>query len=241
MTNSRSGTSRSSERVVALGVAGRARLLRGVTAATLGVLCWHPTAHAADVDPIDPPQTADGDAGADIVETIDPEAAVEPAAAAQPPPRPVPAARMSKPIESDRFELHGWARQSLEVGLSRLPTDRPSNDAGTLPHDQMIARSQLFVRARYSHEHWFEAQVSGALSYSLFEQAPADANTQFNGVNGRSARGVVEPALHELFLGFFSGPLDVRVGQQRIAWGNTDFMSPNDVMNARDLRDPFLS
>jgi hypothetical protein len=31
------------------------------------------------------------------------------------------------------------------------------------------------------------------------------------------------------------------LGQQRIAWGGSEFFQPNDVINARDLRDPFLN
>jgi hypothetical protein len=114
-------------------------------------------------------------------------------------------------------------------------------DPTAVPYDQLTARSQLFMRARYSRARWFEANLSGALSYSLFEQAPEHAATTFNGFNGQTARGVLEPELHELSVGFFTPHLDVRIGQQRVAWGNSEFSSPNDVMNARDLRDPFLS
>jgi hypothetical protein len=213
---------------------GRARLSRRVTVATLYALSWHALAKAED--PV---------RDTDLVETIDAMAAPESAATAQapstPPLIPVRAAPSAKSADGDRFELHGWARQSSEIGLSKPAKDPPVSEATTLLHDQLTVRSQLFMRARYSHEHWFEANVSGALSYALFEQAPADAGTQFNGFNGRSARGVIEPELHELFVGFFTGPLDVRIGQQRVAWGNTDFMSPNDVVNPRDLRDPFLN
>jgi hypothetical protein len=52
---------------------------------------------------------------------------------------------------------------------------------------------------------------------------------------------VVEPQLYEAYVGLYSSRFDVRVGQQRLAWGNADYLSPNDVMNARDLRDPFLA
>jgi len=96
------------------------------------------------------------------------------------------------------------------------------------------------MQARYSRGNWFEADVSGQLAYALFEQGPAHESTPFNGFNGQSARGALEGQLRELFVGFFSSRLDVRIGQQRIAWGKGDFVSPNDVMNARDTRDPFV-
>lgn len=197
-----------------------------------------------------PSAVAAGDDG-DLVETIDPNAAPEATprapegssaeAAALPLSAPTALRSAAPPAIPDRFELHGWARQSLELGLSKRSRRSDDADRTALPYDQLTARSQLFMSARYSHERWLEADVSGALSYSLFEQAPAAAATAFNGFNGQSARGVVEPRLHELFVGFFTSGLDVRIGQQRVAWGNSEFRSPNDVMNARDLRDPFLS
>jgi len=197
--------------------------------------------------------------GSDLVETIDATAKSAPGASeaeltAPVPSAPVPSAPVPGPSvapstapvtaspeqSSERFELHGWARQSLELGLSKPPV--PSADDRTiLPYDQLAAKSQLFIRARYSRARWFEANVSGAISYSLFETAPAHADTTFDGFNGQSVRGVVEPQLYEAFIGLFTQDLDVRIGQQRLAWGNAEFLSPNDVMNARDLRDPLLS
>ena len=144
------------------------------------------------------------------------------------------------PTADERMEIHGWARQSVELGLWRRASGTSDDNPVRLPYDQLSARSQLFVRARYSRGHWFEANVSGLLSYALFEQSPAAVANGFNGFNGQSTRSVVEPELHELFLGFYSTRFDLRIGQQRVAWGNTDFWSPNDVVNARDLRDPFL-
>jgi hypothetical protein len=165
----------------------------------------------------------------DIVETIDTgESAALPSASGPPP-------------AEDRFELHGWARQMLELGFSNEVFRDDEPDAAALPYDRLISRSQLFLRARYSRARWFEANVSGALSYSTFEQGPARASEPFNGFNGQSTRGELEPRLHELFVGFFGDAIDVRIGQQRLAWGKGEFMSPNDVVNARDLRDPLLS
>jgi hypothetical protein len=239
----------------------RTRLVASALAATVLEVS---SAHAAPPEPPAPPSeiTVEGAAPpdaepgseGDLVETIDPDA---PAPAPSPPPAgaaPAAAAALAPPppplivdtpfgpapAEPDRFELHGWARQSLEIGLSKR--DPGSNDADptALPYDQLTTKSQLFMRARYSHAHWFEADISGVVSYSVLEQAPERATTAFNGFNGESARGVLEPALNELYIGFFMPHLDIRIGQQRVAWGNTDLASPNDVVNARDLRDPFV-
>jgi hypothetical protein len=235
----------------------RSRLVASALAVTvLGVSSAHAAPPELPAPPSDvtvggaaPSEAEPGNEG-DLVETIDPDAPATPPTPARaapaplaPPPPPPPIVGIPlgpPPPDPDRFELHGWARQSLEIGLSKR--DPRSNDADptALPYDQLTAKSQLYMRARYSHARWFEADISGVLSYSVFERAPERAASAFDGVNGESARGVLEPGLHELYVGFFTPHLDIRIGQQRVAWGNTDLASPNDVVNARDLRDPFV-
>jgi hypothetical protein len=191
------------------------------------------------------PGSAETDTG-DIVETIDPHAGPEPAT---PTPRPAalplqPPASLALPSEApsvDRFELHGFARQSLELGLSKPVTSIETDGIEPLAYDRLSARTQLFLRARYSREGWFEANVSGVLSYSAFIQDSPQASSGFEGPSDRPTRGVLSPELYELSVGLFSKHFDLRIGQQRVAWGKSDFMSPNDVVNARDLRDPFTS
>ena len=185
----------------------------------------------------------EGDAD-DVVETIDQS---EAPADASPAPLPQPGSRSPMLVSGtpadrgERFELHGWARQSLELGLFKPAGVAGESEGTRVSYDQLAIKSQLFVRARYSRARWFEANASGAISYSFLETAPAHADTTFNGFNGQSVRGVVEPLLYEAFVGLYSSRVDVRIGQQRLAWGNAEFLSPNDVMNARDLRDPFLA
>jgi hypothetical protein len=43
--------------------------------------------------------------------------------------------------------------------------------------------------------------------------------------------------VREAFVRVSGDALDLTIGQQRIAWGNSDAFRPNDVVNARDLRD----
>jgi hypothetical protein len=177
--------------------------------------------------PPSPPSEESGD----IVESID-----DGTSAILAPPAAVTAPAPAPRVTEERFELHGWARQSLEAGLG---SDLPNGAPLTVPYDRFIARSQLFLRARYSRGQWFEANVSGALSYSLREQT-VERQGLLEGF-GHGKRGSLEPRLHELFVGFFSRRVDLRIGQQRLAWGKGEFLSPNDVVNARDTRDPFVS
>jgi hypothetical protein len=94
-----------------------------LTRAAVAVLFGSSLANAAPPAP----EAAPADTG-DIVETIDADApptataAAPPTAVAEAPQSvaPAPAPELAPPPPSpDRFELHGWARQSLEVGLAK--------------------------------------------------------------------------------------------------------------------------
>ena len=71
--------------------------------------------------------------------------------------------------EKGRTQLSGWARESLELfpydrGLRRA--DR--SDVLGVPRDALVSHTQLLARASYQRGKWFEATVSGALSYDVF-------------------------------------------------------------------------
>jgi hypothetical protein len=173
----------------------------------------------------------------DLVESIvaaPDDSSTRPAGAAEPAPAQAP----TRP--ADRTQVAGWARESVEwpfaPGGYRLGSPSPFD----VPHDRLVARTQVHVRASYRREGWFEATVSGALGYAIREQGPADS-TPFNGFNGQAANADSQVDLRELYLGFYWKQVDLRIGQQRVAWGKADLQSPNDVLNARDLRDPILT
>lgn len=54
------------------------------------------------------------------------------------------------------------------------------------------------------------------------------------------AKGVFEPLLGDAYVDLYTGPVDVRLGNQRIALGANAVMAPADVLNPRDLRESFL-
>src|SRR5262249_14399107 len=110
-----------------------------------------------------------------------------------------------------------------------------------VPYDPLVARQQLYVHMRYARGRSFEAVASGLLAHTLFEEPPAGPTTSFNGFNGQATHTNFESSARELYLGLFAQSADLRVGLQRIAWGRGDIISPNDVLNARDLRDPLLA
>lgn len=152
---------------------------------------------------------------------------------------PPPARRVeaTAPVSPDQFQLTGFTRARLSVGL--VSTGAEESDPYAVPHDRLITQGQLFLRARYARSKWFEAVLSGVLSAGLFEQdaRPPDSFTLFNG----ELRSAFEPTLREAYVGFFVRRFDLRIGQQRIAWGRGELFAPNDVVNPLDLRDQFLT
>jgi hypothetical protein len=170
------------------------------------------------------------DSGDDVVRPIGgPDTPVSPT------PTPAPS------VDPDHFQLTGWARQLVNAPVVHTGgVHDPLPDAYAVPYDQLISKTQALMRARYSHAGRFEASMSGAFTYSVLEQNPASRREAFEWYNGRATRGHYEASLRELYFGFYSPYLDVRLGQQRVAWGNTDVNSPNDIVNAYDLRDPLL-
>lgn len=152
---------------------------------------------------------------------------------------PTPAApEAAPPPEKARITASGYVRQSLELVYGELAQQSGDAEPPAIWRDVFVSRTQLVLRASYLEERHFEATVSGLLSYTghVAKRAPSYSQGVVDLV-----RGEVEPDLREAYLGFFWPAVDLRIGQQRIAWGRADFQSPNDVINARDLRDPFLS
>jgi hypothetical protein len=172
----------------------------------------------------------------DVIEAIVPTADRENAA-----PTSEASHEEATPVRADeRTTVAGWARESMEWTLTSSGYRDAAPDAAEVPHDRLISRTQLYLRASHVHGRWFEATVSGVLGYSLREEGPSGTAT-FDGVNGQATSGDPQMDLRDLYVGFYSRYVDFRIGQQRVAWGRADLQSPNDVLNARDLRDPILT
>jgi len=157
----------------------------------------------------------------DVVEDIDLDAAkgatAPPGPAATPTPTPTPVAPLA--AELARLDAGGFARLAAEYWPEESPPDPGRTDS--------LYKLQLFLRGRYARGKHFELALSGQLNQSWAHDA-------------HGFRGSFEALLRDAYVGLYSSALDLRVGQQRLAWGNTEFLSPNDVLNARDWRDPFV-
>jgi hypothetical protein len=131
------------------------------------------------------------------------------------------------------FQVSGWTRTSLEVTLPGESNGAAAPGIG-VPHDEVLARELLYVRTRYSHGRSFEATGAALLTFGLFQGGDFYKS---NDALRRDARVEVR----EAYVGFSVKAFDIRAGIQRIAWGHGDIFSPNDVLNARDTRDPLLN
>jgi hypothetical protein len=118
-------------------------------------------------------------------------------------------------------------------GEVRPRAQAPVDPQLVLPHDSGSARAEAFLRARYARGEWLEAVVSG---WFLYEEMHA-ANDYYpqRWSNDQSAQ------LRELSLSLIGSRASLHIGQQRVAWGVSELIAPNDVVNARDLRDPLLA
>ncbi|MBX3204982.1 MAG: hypothetical protein KF764_07925 [Labilithrix sp.] len=219
----RAARARTTAWLVALGVA------LGCAATATSARAQDTPAREEPERPADKPgDTANGDE--DIVEVLDdgPETPAGPAAKAAP-----------EPAKSDKVELRGFARTTLQVGLpGEGSAPRVTNGART-PNEQQVGYerassvNQAYLDVRYTRGKSFQAVLSGSLAYtaSLME---GRAGERFDSREVRTV--LLEPLLREAYLGFYSERVDVRLGQQRIVWGNSDAAAPNDVLNARDTR-----
>jgi hypothetical protein len=175
----------------------------------------------------------------DVVETIPAEGATGPrsdATRAQPPaPPPITPAPPSNALgASDAYQVSAWAVEELHLTLGRASMVPPYL---AVPLDRAASRTHAFAHFRYSHDSWLEIDASTAISYGYFVEGLA--GTVQGDADHHASRGAFEPSARELYVGLFGSKIDLRLGQQRVAWGRADAQSPNDVLNARDLRDPF--
>ncbi len=179
-------------------------------------------AHAPDAGPAD---------GGDVTESID-------LGSGAPTARPRPTPSSAAPLE-ESVEARAWLRVGTELGLDRVGRYADAPDPFAVPHDRVVGRGQMHLRLRYARGKKYEVVASGLLGYGVFEE-DSKYLVPFIGVNGQHARTEFEATLREAYVGFFWPIVDLRVGNQRIAWGKGDMFAPNDIINPRDLRDPVL-
>ena len=196
------------------------------------------TSAAPDAEPA--PSAKPVDSGGDVVERIDLGDARTSSSSAAPVASASASAVSASAIDEDKegFQLRAWARTRGSAALRGDDAIANEKPGLRVPFDSAVGEQQLFLRLRYARGKSFEAVASGLLGYTLGAHTAYDpgAATLIT-----SARGFYEASLREAYVGFFTAIADFRIGQQRIAWGNSDAFTPNEVINPRDLRDPILA
>ena len=121
------------------------------------------------------------------------------------------------------FRAMTFARGSLDLFHDPVPAPI---DGLRLPGEE-VAFGRWHGRAeqvtRYGE--WLRVKVAGRV----------DAETSFDADLNHVIRRF-EPTLWDTQADLFLPNLDIRFGNQILAWGTADMISPNDVMNPRDLR-----
>lgn len=151
---------------------------------------------------------------------------------------PAPPPKEPEKPRADKFELRGFTRLTAGAGLHSIaPEPAGTAPQERVPYDRAFVEQHLYLDLRYARGKWFRAVATGSLSLAMFAQENrASTGAPTSGFDVQS----LDPILREAYVGFTIGRLDLRIGQQRIAWGNSDAYAPNDVMNGRDVRNPFL-
>ncbi len=153
------------------------------------------------------------------------------------------------PRDDERFEVTGWVRaraSAMREGDGRVEADplllaitRDPN-AEVLPYDRVTGDAQGYLRARFRRGKQLEAVLAGSASWSAFGNAEPSASA-FAGLSGSQPRTSFEGVVREGWVGLYRGAFDWRFGLQRLAWGRSDAFAVNDVVNARDVREPFTT
>lgn len=136
----------------------------------------------------------------------------------------VPAAALEAPPPPRDWSLTGFLRSDWGLWAERLD-------------DQPFAkgRQSLDVDLGYVHGPW-RVKVAEHVEYDLAYTVDADAydDPTIDAYRFRALSG-------EQLVGFAAGPVEITVGRQIVAWGEGDVLSPLDVVNPRDNREPGLA
>jgi len=135
-----------------------------------------------------------------------------------------PPAEPSPAADAPSFEASGFLRSDWGAWVERLPTAPLAK-----------ARQSVDLAVRYRSGPW-RAVVSGHVAYD-------PVYLLFPGQEDAATRETYEwlADLRESYVQGTFGALDVTFGRQIVAWGEGDIISPLDVVNPRDLREPGLA
>ena len=105
---------------------------------------------------------------------------------------------------------------------------RPSEDIW-----ELRTRGRLHLEARFKR--WAKARIEARLEHWVSCERPRTGNV-FYFANGQGWVSHAEVELGEAYVDLYTGPVDLRIGQQIVTWGLNELINPNSVVNPLDLR-----
>jgi Protein of unknown function (DUF1302) len=136
-------------------------------------------------------------------------------------------------VEEITGSLSGYFRSSLDLDLEhQYATNRTD-----IPEDSLELRNSLLLRVLVRYGTTLQATSTLMLDHYLRARPPNDGT--FLVFNAEDARSEFDASIVEAYFNFSLSPVEFRAGMLRVPWGKSDYTSPNDVVNPRDLRNPF--
>ncbi len=132
---------------------------------------------------------------------------------------------------STRLETRAmtFARTGIDVVHDEVPD--PETVSGLSPNGEDVISFWLHGRAEGVGRFGRRIKVKVAGRFDAELSLDSDTNFSTERYEGR---------VWDTYADLYSSKLDIRFGNQFVAWGTADLLSPNDVVNARDLRRGFL-
>jgi len=127
--------------------------------------------------------------------------------------------------------LETLAMAFLRLGIDAVHDEVPLGEGGAKAIGEDVFTFRAHARAegigRWGRS--FKVKVAGRVNADLSLDSDTNIGVQR-----------YEAEIWDTYVDWFAPHLDVRFGKQFVSWGKADLLSPNDVVNARDLRRGFL-
>lgn len=152
----------------------------------------------------------------------------------------------TQPVQADRFKLKwgGEIASNLFLGLQPSTGDIPQNNLGKLFNYRNTNQISLSLSPR------FGSSIAGKanIEFRNLNFSPGMALSDQPGALGKPSSDLedynkvlpVSVRVNELYVDFYGliPRVDLRIGQQRIAWGTATIFNPTDNLNPYNLENP---
>ncbi len=123
-----------------------------------------------------------------------------------------------------------FARSSVDMVHDGVPPAEPMSGIAPQGEDTIAFRVHGVAEGTGRFGRKIKVKVAGRFDADLSLDSNTNVGTQR-----------YEAHVWDTYVDLYGRWIDVRFGNQFVAWGTADLLSPNDVVNARDLRRGFLA